>query len=166
MHLPGATDATAKAYMKALYGRVPVLDSGARGATLSFVRRRIGDVLLAWENEAYLARTELGSNAFDIVYPPASILAEPPVALVDKNVDKRGTRAVAEAYLRFLYSKTAQEIEAKNHYRPRDPEIAARYANTFPKIKLYEVDRDLGGWHQIQKAHFADGGIFDQIAAR
>ena len=123
--------------MKALYSRVPVFDCGARAATLSFVRRRIGDVLLAWENEAYLAQTEFGENAFDIVYPPASILAEPPVALVDKNVDKRGTRAVAEAYLQFLYSKTAQEIEAKNHYRPRDPEIAARYASTFPTIKLY-----------------------------
>ena len=165
-NLPGATPATAKAYMKALYSRVPVLDTGARAATLSFVRRRIGDVLLAWENEAYLARTEFGANAFDIVYPSASILAEPPVALVDKNVDKRGTRAVAEAYLQFLYSKTGQEIEAKHHYRPRDPDVAARYASTFPTIKLYSVDRDLGGWHQIQKAHFADGGIFDQIAAR
>ena len=165
-HLPGATDATARAYMKALYSRVPVYDSGARAATLSYVRRRIGDVLLAWENEAYLAQTEFGEGAFDIVYPPASILAEPPVALVDKNVDKRGTRAVAEAYLQFLYSKTAQEIEAKNHYRPRDPEIAARYASTFPAIKMYTVERDLGGWHQLQKAHFADGGIFDQISAR
>lgn len=165
-HLPGATEATAKAYMKALYSRVPVLDSGARAATLSFVRRRIGDVLLAWENEAYLARSEFGAGAFDIVYPSASILAEPPVALIDRNVDKRGTRAVAEAYLQFLYSKTAQEIEAKNHYRPRDPEIAARYASTFPQIKLYSVDRDLGSWHQIQKTHFADGGIFDQISAR
>ena len=165
-HMPGATDATAKAYMKALYSRVPVLDSGARAATLTYVRRRIGDVLLAWENEAYLAQSEFGENAFDIVYPPASILAEPPVALVDKNVDKRGTREVAEAYLQFLYSKTAQEIEAKNHYRPRDPEIAARYASTFPTIKLYSVDRDLGGRRQIQKTHFGDGGIFDQIAAR
>jgi len=165
-HLPGATDATAKGYMKSLYSRVPVFDSGSRAATLSFVRRSIGDVLLAWENEAYLAQTEFGANAFDIVYPPASILAEPPVALIDRNVDKHGTRAVAEAYLQFLYSKPAQEIQARNHYRPRDPEVAARYASTFPTIKLYTVDRDLGGWHQIQKAHFADGGIFDQISAR
>jgi len=164
-HLPGADENKAKGFMKALYQHVPVLDTGARAATLTFAQRAIGDVLLSWEDEAYLAQTQFGGNS-DIVYPPASILAEPPVALVDRNVDKHGTGAVAEAYLQYLYSKPAQEIAAKNHYRPRDAEVAARYAKHFPQIKLYSVDGDLGGWQKTQAMHFADGGIFDSIVAR
>src|SRR5882672_8173154 len=164
-HLPGADENKAKGFMKALYQHVPVLDTGARAATLTFAQRGIGDVLLAWEDEAYLAQNQFGGN-FDIVYPPASILAEPPVAIIDRNVDKHGTRAAAEAYLQYLYSKPAQEIAAKNHYRPRDPEVAARFAQHFPQIKLYTVNEDLGGWQKVQATHFADGGIFDSIVAR
>ncbi|HMI97882.1 MAG TPA: sulfate ABC transporter substrate-binding protein [Micropepsaceae bacterium] len=164
-HLPGTDENKAKGFMKALYQHVPVLDTGARAATLTFAQRGIGDVLLAWEDEAYLAKTQFGGN-FDVVYPTASILAEPPVAMVDRNVDKHGTRSVAGAYLQYLYSKPAQEIAAKNHYRPRDPEVAARFAQHFPQIKLYTVNEDLGGWQKVQATHFADGGIFDSIVAR
>jgi sulfate transport system substrate-binding protein len=158
---PGGTDASAKAFVQQLYKHVPVLDTGARGATTSFTERRLGDVLLAWENEAYLALDEI-KGQFDIVTPPSSILAEPPVALVDKNVDRHGTRTVAEAYLNFLYSPLAQDLIGKNHYRPRNAEAAARYASKFPAIKLATI-ADFGGWTKAQTTHFADGGVFDQI---
>jgi sulfate/thiosulfate-binding protein len=160
---PGGSDASAEAFVKKLYGNVPVLDSGARGATVTFVERGIGDVLLAWENEAYLAVKELGPNKFDIVEPSLSILAEPPVSIVDKVVDKHGTRPVAEAYLQYLYSKEGQEIAAKHFYRPRDPEVAARYAKQFPTLELVTIDSAFGGWAKAQAAHFADGGSFDRI---
>jgi sulfate transport system substrate-binding protein len=144
-----------------LYKQVPVLDTGARGATTTFTERRIGDVLLAWENEAYLALDEL-KGQFDIVTPPSSILAEPPVAVVDKNVDRHGTRAIAEGYLNFLYSPLAQDLIGKNHYRPRNAEAAAKYAAKFPAIKLATIN-DFGGWSKAQATHFADNGMFDQI---
>jgi sulfate transport system substrate-binding protein len=160
---PGGSDATAEAFVKKLYGNVPVLDSGARGATVTFVERGIGDVLLAWENEAFLAVKELGPDKFDIVVPSLSILAEPPVSIVDKVVDKHGTRQVAEEYLRYLYSKEGQEIAAKHFYRPRDPDVAAKYAGQFPAITLVTVDSVFGGWTKAQAAHFADGGSFDRI---
>jgi len=140
-----------------------VLDTGARGSTTTFVQRGIGDVLLSWENEADLALDELGRDKFEIIYPPSSILAEPPVSIVDKNVDRHGTRKVAEAYLQFLYSKEGQELEAKNHYRPRDAAVLAEHAKDFPTLKLYSIDADFGGWQKAQKTHFADGGVFDQI---
>ncbi len=165
-HLPNATDASAKAFEKALYAHVPVLDAGARASTLTFAQRNIGDVYLSWENEAYLVLDEFGANKFDIVTPPSSILAEPPVALVDKMVDKHGTRAAAEAYLKFLYTKPAQDIEAKNHYRPVDPDVLAAHAKEFPAIKLYTIDQDFGGWAKTQATHFADKGIFDQIIVK
>ncbi len=160
---PGATDATARAYIKKVYENVPVLDSGARGATVTFAERGVGDVLLAWENEGYLSQKEFGADKFDIVYPPTSILAEPPVAIVDKVVDRKGTRAVAQAYLEYLYTPEAQEIEAKNFYRPVDPTVAAKYASKFPKLKLFSIDDTFGGWTKAQATHFADGGVFDQI---
>jgi sulfate/thiosulfate transport system substrate-binding protein len=160
---PGGNAASAKAFVTALYGHVPVLDSGARGATTTFVNRGIGDVLLSWENEAYLALDELGRDKFEIVYPSVSILAEPPVAVLDKNVDRHGTRKVAEAYLQFLYSKEGQEIEAKNYYRPRDAAVLAEHAKQFPAIKMYTIDDSFGGWTKAQATHFADGGVFDQI---
>ncbi|NHZ83475.1 sulfate ABC transporter substrate-binding protein [Massilia sp. CCM 8695] len=160
---PGATEATAKEFISKLYKNVPVLDSGARGATTTFVERGIGDVLIAWENEALLAIKELGPDKVDIVAPSLSILAEPPVAVVDKVVDKRGTRKVAEAYLQFLYTDEGQEIAAKNYYRPVVPKIAAKYAAQFPKVKLFTIDEVAGGWTKAQKAHFADGGVFDQV---
>jgi len=160
--LPGGTDATAKAFVAQLLKNVPVLDSGARGATTTFVQRGIGDVLLSWENEAYLALQEQPDKV-QIVMPSISILAEPPVAVVDKVVDKHGTRAVAEAYLQYLYSPEGQEIAAKNHYRPRDPKVAEKYAASFPKVKLLTIDQAFGGWTAAQKTHFADGGTFDQI---
>ncbi len=160
---PGATDATARAYIKKVYENVPVLDSGARGATVTFAERGVGDVLLAWENEGYLSLKEFGADKFDVVYPPSSILAEPPVAIVDKVVDRKGTRAVAQAYLDYLYSPEAQEIEAKNFYRPIDPAVAAKYASKFPKLKLFSIDDTFGGWTKAQATHFADGGVFDQI---
>ena len=165
-HLPSASEDSAKAFVKALYKHVPVLDTGARGSTLTFAQRGLGDVLLAWENEAFLARDEFGANKFEIVYPPSSIEADPPVAVIDRNVDKRGTRAVAEAYLDFLYTQEAQEIEAKNRYRPRDATVAARHASEFPALKLYTVDQEFGGWAQTEAKHFADGGVFDQITVR
>ena len=160
---PGGSDATAEAFVKKLYQNVPVLDSGARGATVTFVERGIGDVLLAWENEAYLAVSQLGPDKFDIVAPSSSILAEPPVSIVDKVVDKRGTRKVAEEYLQHLYSKEGQEIAAKHFYRPRDPEIAQKYAKQFTTLSLVTIDGAFGGWAHAQATHFADGGTFDRI---
>lgn len=153
----------AKDYVAQLYAHVPVLDAGARGSTTTFVQRGIGDVLLAWENEAHLATAEAGPGKFEIVYPSVSMLAEPPVALLDANVDRHGTRKVAEAYLSFLYSKQGQEIEAKNFYRPRDIQVLAEHSADFPKLKLYTVDYAFEGWQKAQSTHFADGGVFDQI---
>jgi sulfate transport system substrate-binding protein len=160
---PGGNPEKAKAFVQALYKHVPVLDTGARGATTTFVQRGIGDVQLTWENEAYLALKEYGADKFEIVYPKLSILAEPPVAVVDKNVDRHKTRKVAEAYLNFLYTKPAQEIEAKNFYRPRDPEVLKAYAKQFPAVPMVTVDEVFGGWQKAQATHFADGGVFDQI---
>jgi len=156
-------DAKARDYITKVYRNVPVLDSGARGATVTFAERGVGDVLLSWENEAGLAKKEFGADKFDIVYPPTSILAEPPVAVVDKVVDKRGTRKVAEAYLQYLYSDEGQEIAARNFYRPRSPAVAAKHAAQFPKLNLFTIDDVFGGWTKAQKTHFADGGVFDQI---
>jgi sulfate transport system substrate-binding protein len=161
----GGDEGRAKAFVKALFANVPVLDSGARGATTTFVERGLGDVLLAWENEAFLAVERLGKGRFEIVVPRSSILAEPPVAVVDRNVDRRGTRAVAEAYLRFLYDPEGQELAARSFYRPRDPAVAARHAGRFPEVELFTVDAVCGGWDQAQAKHFADGGVFDQIYA-
>jgi sulfate transport system substrate-binding protein len=160
---PGGSDAKAKDFLAKLFKNVPVLDSGARGATTTFVERGIGDVLLAWENEAILAIKELGPDKFQIVAPSVSILAQPPVAVVDKVVDRHGTRKVAEAYLQYLYTDEGQEIAAKNHYRPISEKIAKKYASQFPKVKLLTVDDVFGGWTKAQKTHFADGGSFDQI---
>jgi sulfate transport system substrate-binding protein len=159
---PGGSDATAQAYIAKLYKNVPVLDTGARGSTTTFAQRGIGDVFISWENEAYLANEKMGANKFQIVYPSLSILAEPPVAVVDKVALRRGTAAVARAYLEYLYSKEAQEIIAKHHYRPIDPNIAAKYAKQFPKIELVTI-ADFGGWAKAQKVHFGDGGVFDKI---
>jgi sulfate transport system substrate-binding protein len=159
---PGANTDKARAFVKKLFQNVPVLDSGARGATTTFTERGIGDVLLAWENEAFLAVKELGPEKFEIVVPSVSILAEPPVAVVDRNAKKRGTTAVAQAYLQYLYSSEGQEIAAKNHYRPIDPKVAAKYAAQFPRVKLFTI-ADFGGWARAQEAHFADGGSFDEI---
>ena len=163
---PGGDDTKARDYVQKLYANVKVLDSGARGSLTSFAERGIGDVLLAWENEAFLAVKELGPEKFEIVVPTLSILAEPPVAVVDKVVDKRGTRKVAEAYLQFLYSPEGQEIAAKHYYRPRDAAVSARHAKTFPAVKLVTIDEAFGGWAKAQKAHFSDGGVFDQISVR
>jgi len=160
---PGGSDATAEAYVKKLYEHVPVLDSGSRGATITFVEKGTGDVLLAWENEAFLAVKELGPDKFDIVAPSLSILAEPPVSVVDKVVDRRGTRQVAEEYLKYLYSKDAQDIAARHFYRPRDPAVAAKYARQFPSIPLVTIDAVFGGWTKAQATHFADHGTFDRI---
>lgn len=160
----GGSEDKAKAYVGELLRHVPVLDTGARGATTTFVERGVGDVLLAWENEAFLALEELGPDKFDIVVPSLSILAEPPVAVVDKIVDKKGTRAAAQAYLEFLYTPAAQEIIAKNYYRPIDKDVAAKYESKFPKVKLVKIDDKIfGGWRKAQKDHFSDGGTFDQI---
>lgn len=156
----------AKAFVKNLYQNVEVLDSGARGATNTFVERGIGDVLVAWENEALLAINELGADKFEIVTPSVSILAEPTVAVVDKVVDKRGTREIATAYLEYLYSPQGQEIAAKNYYRPRDSAIAEKYQDRFPQLTLFTVDEVFGGWQSAQKTHFASGGIFDEISRR
>jgi sulfate/thiosulfate-binding protein len=161
---PGGSEASAKEYTKKLFSHVPVLDTGARGATTTFVQRDIGDVLLAWENEAFLSIKELGPDKVQIVVPSLSILAEPPVAVVDKVVLRRGTRDVATEYLKYLYSPEAQEIIAKNFYRPIDPTVVAKYEKTFPKLNLVTI-KDFGGWTQAQKMHFADGGVFDQIYA-
>ncbi|WP_446937093.1 sulfate ABC transporter substrate-binding protein [Lysinibacillus fusiformis] len=151
-----------KEFMKSLYSNVEVLDSGARGATTTFVERKIGDVLIAWENEAYLSLHELGKDEFEIITPSLSILAEPPVAVVDKIVDKKGTREVAEAYLQHLYSDTGQEIAAKNYYRPRNEAVLSKYKDQFPQLELVSID-DFGGWTKAQATHFKDGGIFDEI---
>ncbi len=155
--------AKAQDFVKQLYAHVPVLDSGARGATVNFAERGLGDVLISWENEALLADRELGAGKFDIVIPSVSVRAEPPVAVVDKVVDRRGTRKVAEAYLKYLYTPAAQEIIARDGYRPRDPAVAKKYAAQFPDIQLFEVDKNFGGWTKTQARFFSDGGIFDQI---
>jgi sulfate/thiosulfate transport system substrate-binding protein len=162
---PGGSDATARDYVKKLYQNVKVLDSGARGSTTTFVQNGIGDVLLSWENEAALILKESGADKFEIIAPSVSILAEPPVTVVDKNVDKRGTGEVARAYLTYLYSPEGQEIAAKHHYRPRSKEVAAGYANSFPAIELFTVDEQFGGWKKATKDHFADGASFDQLYA-
>jgi sulfate transport system substrate-binding protein len=156
-------ESKAKEFIRALYKNVPVLDSGARGSTTTFVQRGIGDVLVAWENEAFLAVKELGKDKFDIVVPSISMLAEPPVAVVDKVAARHGTAAVAKAYLEFLYSEQGQEIGAKRFYRPRIKSIADKYAAQFPQIKLFTINEVFGGWQSAQKKHFSDGGIFDQI---
>jgi sulfate/thiosulfate transport system substrate-binding protein len=161
---PGGSDATAKAFVRKIYANVPVLDTGARDATTTFVQRGIGDVLLAWENEAFLAIKEVGTDKMQIVIPSLSILAEPSVAVVDQVALKHGTSKVATEYLQHLYSKEGQEIIAKNFYRPRDPEVAQKYANQFPKLKLATI-ADFGGWTKAAKDHFDDGGSFDQIYA-
>ena len=161
---PGGTDASAKFFVQKLFQHVPVLDAGARGATTTFVQRGIGDVLLAWENEAFLAKNELGPDKVEIVVPSISILAEPPVALVEKVSARKGTLKVAKSYLNYLYTPEAQEIIAKNYYRPRDQNVAAKYAAFFPKLDLITIDQVFGGWQKAQKAHFEDGGIFDQIS--
>ena len=159
------SDAAAQQFVKQLYANVPVLDSGARGSTTTFVERGIGDVLLAWENEAFLARKELGEGKFDIVTPSISIRAEPPIAVVDGNARKHGTEKVAQAYLSYLYTPEAQEIIAQNHYRPIDDQVAAKYASTFPRINLVTIDGAFGGWAAAQKKFFDDGAIFDKIFA-
>jgi sulfate transport system substrate-binding protein len=161
---PGGSDATAKEYMRKLFKNVPVLDTGARGALTTFAQRNIGDVFISWENEAWLATRELGQGQFEIVIPSVSMLAEPSVAVVDKVVLRRGTRTVAEEYLRYLYTPEGQEIAARNYYRPRDPAVAARHQALFPKLELVTI-KDFGGWARAQKEHFGDGGVFDQITA-
>jgi sulfate transport system substrate-binding protein len=153
----------AKQFVGDIFKNVPVLDTGARGSTVTFVERGVGDVLLAWENEAYLALKEFGKDKFQIVVPSVSILAEPPVAVVDKVVDRKGTRAAAEAYLKYWYTKEAQEIAGRNFYRPTDPEVAEKYAGSFAKVDLFTIDDVFGGWTKAQKMHFTDGGVFDQI---
>jgi sulfate transport system substrate-binding protein len=153
----------AKAFVASIYKNVPVLDTGARGSTVTFVERGVGDVLLAWENEAFLALKEFGADKIEIVVPPLSILAEPPVTIVDKVVEKKGTREIADAYLRYWYTPEGQEIAAKNSYRPRDPAVAKKYENAFAKVNLFTIDDVFGGWTKAQKEHFAEGGIFDQI---
>jgi sulfate transport system substrate-binding protein len=162
---PGGTPATAEQYIGKLFKNVPVLDTGARGSLTTFAQRGIGDVLISWENEAFLATKQLGKDKFEIVVPTVSILAEPPVAVVDKVAIRRGTTELARAYLEYLYSKEGQDIVAKHYYRPRDPEVAARYASTFPKVNLVTI-ADFGGWAKAQATHFADGGTFDRIYAR
>jgi sulfate transport system substrate-binding protein len=162
---PGGNEEKARDLVSKIYKNTKVLDSGARGSTTTFVERGIGDVLIAWENEAYLSLKELGPGKFDIVTPSISILAEPSVAVVDKVVDKHGTRKVAEAYLKYLYSDEAQEIAAKNFYRPRDEKVAAKYASQFAPVKTFTVDDVFGGWSKAQETHFKDGGVFDQIYA-
>ncbi|MBI5016251.1 MAG: sulfate ABC transporter substrate-binding protein [Deltaproteobacteria bacterium] len=159
----GGNDATARTFVARLYRNVPVLDSGARGSTTTFVERGIGDVLLAWENEAFLAVKELGPSKIEIVVPSLSILAEPPVAVVDKAAEKHGTKAVARAYLEYLYTPEGQEIAAKNYYRPRSAASAGKHARQFHKVSLFTIDEAFGGWQKAQKTHFADGGVFDQI---
>jgi sulfate/thiosulfate-binding protein len=157
------TNDKARQFVGDLYKNVPVLDTGARGSTVTFVERGVGDVLLAWENEAFLAQREFGKDKFEIVAPPLSILAEPPLSVVDAVADKKGTRAVAEAYLKYWYTKEGQEIAARNSYRPRDPEIAKEYENSFAKVELFTIDDVFGGWTRAQKEHFSEGGVFDQI---
>lgn len=162
---PGGSEQTAAEYVRKLYKAVPVLDTGARGSLTTFAQRGIGDVFISWENEAFLAVKEIGADRFEIVVPSLSILAEPPVAVVDKVALRRGTAEVARAYLEYLYSKEGQEIVAKHYYRPRDPDVAAKYAKLFPKVALVTI-ADFGGWAAAQKKHFADGGVFDRIYAK
>jgi sulfate transport system substrate-binding protein len=162
---PGGTEAGARDFVTRVFKNVPVLDAGARGSTTTFVERGIGDVLLAWENEALLAIKELGRDKFEIVMPSLSILAEPPVSVVDRNAKKRGTAQVAQAYLEFLYTPEGQELAARHYYRPRDPAVAAKYAAQFPKVTLITIDEVFGGWAKAQPVHFGDGGSFDQIYA-
>jgi sulfate transport system substrate-binding protein len=162
---PGGSEATATEYMRKLFRNVPVLDTGARGSLTTFGQRGIGDVFISWENEAFLAKTAIGADKVEIVVPSLSILAEPPVAVVDKVALRRGTADVARAYLEYLYSTEGQEIVAKHYYRPRDPEVAAKFESVFPKLNLVTI-ADFGGWNAAQKKHFADGGIFDQITRR
>jgi sulfate/thiosulfate-binding protein len=159
----GNDEAKVKDFVGKLYKNVPVLDSGARGSTTTFAQRGIGDVFISWENEAFLVVNQFGKDKFEIVAPSVSILAEPPVAVVDKNASKHGTSKVAEAYLKYLYSDEAQEIIAKNHYRPRNAAVAAKYAGSFPKIKLFTIDEVFGGWQKAQKTHFEDNAVYDQI---
>ena len=159
----GGDQAKAQEFVRQIYANVPVLDSGARGSTITFVERGIGDVFISWENEAFLAQKELGPDKFEIVVPSLSILAEPPVTVVDKVVDKRGTRQVAQAYLEYLYSPEGQDIAGKHYYRPTDAKVAAKYAKQFPAVKLFKIDEVFGGWSKAQKDHFADGGFFDKI---
>jgi len=159
----GGDEAKAREFISALFKNVPVLDSGARGATTTFAERGIGDVLIAWENEAFLLTQELGRDRFEIIVPSESILAEPPVALVDKNVDRKGTRAAAEAYLQFLYSEEGQELAAKHSFRPRSKTVAVKHASRFPTVSLFTLDEVFGGWKQAQQAHFDDGGSFDRL---
>lgn len=159
----GGDESKARDFVAKLYKNVPVLDSGARGSTTTFVERGMGDVLIAWENEVLLGAKDLGQDKFDIVVPSVSILCEPTVSIVDKVVDKRGTRAVAQAYLEYLYSPEGQEIAAKRYYRPRSPEVAKKYASQFPKVRLFTLAEIAGDWQKAQKTHFADGGVFDQI---
>ena len=156
-------EARAKEFVADIYKNVPVLDSGARGSTTTFVERGVGDVFISWENEAFLAIKEYGPGKFEMVVPSLSILAEPPVAIVDKVVDKRGTRDLAEAYLQYLYSEEGQEIAAKNFYRPSNQKVAAKYAKQFPAMMLFRIDEAFGGWKNAHKIHFSDGGTFDQI---
>jgi sulfate transport system substrate-binding protein len=163
---PGGNEAKAKDFVTALYRNVPVLDSGARGSTTTFVERGIGDVFVSWENEAFLAVKELGPDKFQIVVPSVSILAEPPVTVVDKVVDKRGTREVAKAYLEYLYSPEGQKIAGENYYRPIEPKAVAQFDKLFPKIQLFTIDEVFGGWAKAQKTHFNDGGVFDSIYAK
>ena len=162
---PGGNDTKARELVKKLYQNVKVLDSGARGSLTTFAERGIGDVLLSWENEALLATQGLGKDKFDIIYPSISILAEPSVAIVDKTVDKNGNRNLARGYLNFLYSPLGQELAAKHYFRPRNPQVAAKYAKQFPKIKLFKINDVFGGWAKAQKTHFVNGAIFDQIYA-
>ena len=161
----GGEETKAREFITRLYQNVPVLDSGARGATTTFAERGLGDVLIAWETEAFLLTEEMGKDRFEIIVPSVSILAEPPVALVDRNVDKRGTRAAAEAYLQFLYSEEGQELAARHFFRPRSQAVAARHASRFPSVSLFTIDEVFGGWRKAQKAHFDDGGAFDQLYA-
>lgn len=160
---PGGNEKSAQEFLSKMYKNVPVLDSGARGSTTTFIERGIGDVLLTWENEALLAIKELGPEKVEIVVPSVSVLAEPPVAVVDKVVDRRGTRKQAEAYLQYLYTEEGQEIAAQNYYRPTNEKVAKKYAAQFPKVKLLTIDDIAGGWTKAQRTHFADGGVFDQI---
>jgi sulfate/thiosulfate-binding protein len=161
----GGDEAKAREFVASLYHNVPVLDSGARGSTTTFAERGLGDVLIAWENEALLLTEEVGKDRFEIIVPSDTILAEPPVTVVDKVADKRGTRAAAEAYLQYLYTDEGQELAAKHHYRPRSEAIAAKYASHFPTVSMFTIDEAFGGWRKAQKAHFDDGGVFDLIYA-
>ena len=162
LHQPGGSEATALAFLAKLYAHVPVLDSGARGATNTFVQRGIGDVLLAWEDEALLASKDLGAGQFDVVYPSISVKAEPPVSVVDSIAEKHGTQKLATAYLQFLFTQQGQDIGAKHYFRPQDPAVAAKYAANFPALKLYDIGT-IGGWKVVQPKHFGDGGLFDKI---